>query len=50
MVMLGHEDILQLVSHWGSALPDSVPGIDVVHGAHICKEVPRLQGVSEESG
>ena len=48
MVLLGHTDILQLVNHRGSAIPDSVPGIDVVHGAHIGKEVSRVQGIPEE--
>ena len=48
LVLLDHEDILQLVSHWSSAVPGSVPGINLVHGADIREEVPRVQGVSAE--
>ena len=48
MVLLDHADILQLVNHWTSGIPNSVPGIDVVHRAHISEEVSRLQGVSEK--
>lgn len=48
MVLLGHADILQLVNYWSSGIPNSVSGIDVVHGAHIGEEVPRVQGVSKE--
>ena len=48
MVVLDHADILQLVNNWTSGIPISVPGIDVVHRAHISEEVSGVQGVSEE--
>ena len=48
MVVLDHADILQLVNYWTSGIPNIVPGIDVVHRAHISQEVSRVQGVSEE--
>ena len=50
MVVLDHADILQLVNNWTGGIPDFVPGIDVVHRAHISEEVSRVQGVSEEGG
>ena len=49
MVVLDHADILQLVNYWTSGIRNIVPGIDVVHRAHISEEVSRVQGVSEKS-
>ena len=48
MVVLDHADILQLVNNWTRGIFDIVPGIDVVHRAHISEEVSRVQGVSEQ--
>ena len=48
MVVLDHANILQLVNNWTSGIPHIVPGVDVVHRAHISEEVSRVQGVSEE--
>ena len=50
MVLLGYADLLQLDRYRSPCLSDSLPGIYMVYGAHLRKEVPRIQRVSAKGG